>query len=315
MSQFRIKTGLRKHQVAFLLVVSVLAGVSACLHRRGPAMILFQNNGKAMLRGDCPQGAEHCFPLNPVAPDEYVSSQYDQYQQSGFVSLRPEMRLRIVAPILRPGSQLPLATVQDKQQERPSLTAKASPDLLGYQTALYNLDADGSGKVIASLENINLQPAGKNNPNELTRTDYLKDITKPGFFRLYFQTRESPNDKMQALLVSSSQGKLNIASSEFEDSDRYCASAHQDVRCVAFPPGTAVNAEIKVHLKKQTIYLPLSATVNDALKAYGADDAKTIAARLRIERIWDYQLVPLQFERQSAAILKMPLMGGDRLSW
>jgi hypothetical protein len=318
MNQFTIETAWRKHVAVFLPVMFLGLASLSCLHRRGPAMALFQNNGKVMLRGDCPQGAEHCFPIDPTPPDDYASGRYDQYQRSGFVSLQADMRLRIVSPILRPGSKLAVQTVAETKgpANASPLAAKASDDLLGYQTAFYNIDITGkSGQITVELDSIDLQPAGKNSGTELTRKDYLKGAPQPGFFRLYFQTRESPSDRAQALLASASQGELNLASSEFEDSAGYCDAPHKGVYCTAFPPGTAVNAEIKVYLKKRAIYLPLSATVDDALKAGGVDDPKAAIAQLSIRRLWDAQLVPLQFSRQSTAVLAMPLIGGDRLRW
>src|SRR5689334_1850200 len=75
----------------------------SCIDRRGPTIVAYTEQKKLIVRGDCPQSSDTCSPLKPVEDGQHASEQYDHYRQSGFVTLRPDMRLRVVAPVMRRG--------------------------------------------------------------------------------------------------------------------------------------------------------------------------------------------------------------------
>lgn len=278
-------------------------------------MVAFSDQSKLMVRGDCRTLSKGCSPLKPTEADLYASENYDSYKESGFVTLRPNMQLRIVAPVLRPGSQAdPAASTGPSQGSE--ITLRASNDLTGYETALYSVSGDRDGAVSLRLASISLQPIGKHNESDLRRTDYLAKLKKSDFLRLYFQLRHAPAGHPQVLLIGDSQGELNEASGQFEPApDQYCAEQHPHARCIVFPRLTAVNAEIRVFVRRHAVHVPLSATVSDAIVAAGFADPPAVVRKLKLKRMWDGHLVPLTFDRTNTPILSLTVSGDDRIAF
>jgi hypothetical protein len=289
---------------------------ASCLHHHGPAMVLLIDQKKLMIRGDCPASSATCSPLNPTEADQYASQQYDGYKQSGFVTLQPGMRLRVVAPLMRAGAAEPIARqAETADGSRASVTMRSSPDLLGYETVTYTMDPEPGGALTAEIDTIDLKAAGKTDSGALKSTDYLKGIPPRSMLRLYFQMRHSMKDHDSVLLASGSLGKLNEASGKFEEKpDEFCAAPEAGTKCIAFPKFTAVNAEVRVHVRKQAVYLPLSATVADALRAAGVDDPKSVTDKLKITRVWDSHRVPVKFDNTAMA-LRLTIVGEDRIRY
>jgi hypothetical protein len=240
------------------------------------------------------------------------------YKQSGFITLKPQMQLRIVAPIRKDGTKDP-DSMTSSAGPGGVITARAPKNLMGYETAIYTVvgrPGGVEGSVSLRLDGISIQPIGKHSEAGMVQTDYLASVTKPRFLRLYFQLRHAPADHAQVLLVGDSQGELNEASGEFEqDPDTYCAAEHSHARCIVFPPQVAVNAEILVYVRKRAVHVPLSATVSDALIAAGLKDPQSVAGDLTIKRIWDSHSVDVNFDPDKTAILNLPLTGGDRIGF
>lgn len=283
-------------------------------------MVAFTSPSGLMVRGDCHTRSKGCVPLKPTGAETYASEQYDMYKQSGFITLKPHMQLRIVAPIREDGSKdTPVSPADTGKAQGGTLTARASNNLSGYETAIYTVTGRrGSveGSVSLRLDGISIQPIGKHSETGMVQTDYLAIVNKPRFLRLYFQLRHAPAGHAQVLLVGDSQGELNEASGEFEqDPDVYCAAEHPHARCIVFPPQVAVNAEILVYVHKKPVHVPLSATVSDALIAAGVKDPKTVEDNLTIQRVWDSHTVDVNFDPDATAILNLPLTGGDRIGF
>ncbi len=305
--------------------LSALTGLAAifatagCLHRGHgqEQMVAFTEQKKLLIRGDCRTRSKGCWPLKPTDAAEYSSDHYDDYKQSGFLTLKPNMQLRIIAPITSvEGAEAPTGSDgAAAQAPGAQISVQAPGDLSGYETAVYSVRQAANGAVVLRLAGITLQPIGKHNETDLTRTDYLASVTKALFLRLYFQLRHSPADHPQVLLVGDSQGELNEASGEFEQApDAYCAARHAHSRCIVFPRFTAANVEILVFVRRKPVHVSLSATVSDALVAAGISDPKTVVGKLKIKRIWNSHAVNLRFDRESTSILDLTLIGGDRIS-
>jgi hypothetical protein len=144
----------------------------------------------------------------------------------------------------------------------------------------------------------------------------LGEVPHNVWLRFYFQLRHSMKDHNTVLLFAKTEAHLNEASGAFEeDPDGFCAVPHNDAHCVAFPQSTAVTAEVKIRVRKRDIYVPISASVRDALAVYGNVDAQHIAPHLKIERLWAANLVPMRIETNSPAILSLPVVAGDRITW
>jgi hypothetical protein len=283
----------------------------SCIHHSGAAIAAYTEQKKLLVRGDCPQSSDTCSPFKPMDAGEYASAQYDHYRESGFVTLRPDMRLRVVAPIMRNGgSASPVVT------DSSSIDVKSSSDLLGYETATYNLIPGPAGELSVELDDMTVKPVGQTSADALERRDLLEALPKNVCLRLYFQLRHSMKDHTTVLLLAKTQGELNEASGEFEENpDDFCATPHNDAHCLAFPKFTAVTAEVKVWVRKRAVYVPISATIREAVLASGEADPQTVAPDLKLKRRWSSRLVPVRFDEKSSAILSLPVVADDRITW
>lgn len=282
-------------------------GCAPRLRFKQPQLNLFTQDKRLLLQGACPPHSKSCTPMEPTDPAQYVDRHYSNYRQSGFVNLDSNMRLRIVAPIMRPGSaEIPTST-----------NAPPPKDLLGYETAVYDLQPAQQQGLTVVLNSIHVQASDKADERQVPRVDYLKEISGEVYLRLYFQLRHSSASRGMVLLQAPSQGMLNEASGAFEEApDKFCAAPDPaSARCVVFPKFSTVNAEVKVGVKKKFVYVPLGGTVADALAAYGVGDPKQIAHRLDLTRFWQFKTVPVKFDRDSTAILQLTVIGGDRITW
>jgi hypothetical protein len=295
---------------ALLFAVTAIA-LSSCIHHRGAAIVAYTEQKRLLVRGDCPQSSDTCSPFKPVDAGEYASEQYDHYRESGFVTLRPDMRLRVVAPIMRHGSSAsPVVT------DVAPVDVKSSADLLGYETAVYSLIPGPAADLSVELDDMSVKPVAQTSPDALERRDLLEALPKNVCLRLYFQLRHSMKDHTTVLLMAKTQGELNEASGKFEENpDDFCAAPHNDAHCLAFPKFTAVTSEVKVYVQKRPVYVPISATVREAVLAYGDADPQTVAPRLKVGRSWNSHLVPVRFDAKSSAILSLPVVAGDRITW
>lgn len=298
-------------RVTALLFAGTAIVLSSCIHHSRGAIVAYTEQKKLLVRGDCPQNSDTCSPFKPLEAIEYASEQYDHYRESGFVTLRPDMRLRVVAPIMRNGSSAsPLVA------DSAAIDVKSSAGLLGYETATYSLIPGPAGDLSVQLDDMTVKPLAQTSPDALERRDLLEALPKNVCLRLYFQLRRSMKDHTTVLLMAKTQGGLNEASGEFEENpDEFCATPHNDAHCLAFPKFTAVTAEVKVYVRKHAVYVPISATVREAVLAYGDADPQTVAPRLKVERSWNSHLVPVRFEEKSSAILSLPVIAGDRITW
>ena len=296
-----------------------LAGCAPKVRLRSPRLMLLARGNQVLLKGMCRPHSKSCTPLEPTDTGQYADKRYSNYRQSGFVNLDPTMRLRIVAPVMRPGSTEAVTsnTIAADAGRGSPITAYVSKDVLGYETATYSLEPGSQESVSVGLDSIQLRPAGSAKLQELPRTDYLKDIPESAYLRLYFQLRHSDGDHPIVLLQARTQGQLNEASGAFEEAPgKFCAAPEPaSVRCITFPKFAAVNAEIEVTVNKKLVYVPLGSTVADALSAYGVDDPKQVSQSLKITRVWQLSRVPVKFDRDSTIALQLAVVGGDRITW
>jgi hypothetical protein len=303
---------------AFLLAAAMII-LCSCVHRGGAAIAAYTEQKKLLVRGDCPQSSDTCSPFKPIEADQYASEQYDHYRESGFVTLRPDMRLRVVAPIVREGgSAAPLVADASPNGDSgtASITLKSSGNLLGYETAIYSLIPGRAGELSVQLDDMSVKPVAAAGTGALERRDLLEALPKNVCLRLYFQLRHSMKDHSAVLLMAKTLGGLNEASGEFEENpDAFCATPHNDAHCLAFPKFTAVTAEVKVHVRKRDVYVPISANLREAILAYGDVDPQAISPHVKLERLWNARVVPVHFDKKSVAILSLPVVAGDRITW
>ncbi len=284
------------------------------------ALLLSSQNQRLFLRADCQPLRGPCVPGPPVGATEYLGQRYQNYRRSGYIDLDQDMHLRVVAPVMRPGSNgLALEPSEASATSAGlSVNVRASKDLLGYETAIYMLIPTEKG-VMIKLNSLDAKPVSSAS-SDLEKTDYLQASEgSPYFLRLYFQLRRSDFDHDSALLLANSSSALDEASSRFEmNPNSVCGSgdsATNDVQCIALPHQAVMIAELGIQVQQRMIYVPVESSLQDALRAYGEQHPKRLIASLRVFRRVGATQIPIRFNKDSDEILRLPVAGGDRVEW
>lgn len=84
--------------------------------------------------------------------------------------------------------------------------------------------------------------------------------------------------------------------------------------CLVLPRGTGINASIRVKVNRVTTDLPGGVTLGQALAPAGTD-GRSILSRLKVLRLHDGRLYPVEWDRTTDRILSLPPEGGEELIW
>lgn len=283
------------------------------------ALLLFSQNHRLFLRADCEPIRGPCVPGPAIDAIAYLGQRYQNYRRSGYIDLDPDMRLRVIAPIMRSGSNgiaLEPSEVSATSAENITIEGRAWKDLLGYETGIYTLVPADNG-VVLKLNSLEAKPVSGSG-SDLQTTDYLQPRSdSPDVLRLYFQLRRSDFDHDSALLVANSSAALEQASTRFETNpNSICGSrqsAGEDVQCFAPPHQVAMIAELGIRVQDRIVYVPVESSLQTALRAYGEQDPKRLIPSLRVFRRVGAREIPIRFNKDSDEILRLPVAGGDRI--
>lgn len=272
-----------------LLLLAVCAGCAGARH-----FALLENHGRALLIPpgaklpragtaavpDCPgEGA------TPLTPRSAHFARYGCYLQTGFVDLEAGMRLKLVKPVLAAG-ETALKTEVAAQQDL-NLTVRSN--VTGVETRYWEVRArQGGGVAVAE-------------------TGFADGAARQ--YRLFFQARDLDRERKITLIGGATRAELDTATQNLES---YCGSK-TGARCLAMLPGMVIGAEIPVRVNGQAVYVPIGATVREALPRAGN------ASRIQLERLWRGRMRPVRVATSvpaNASLLPgVPLNGGDSILW
>ena len=74
-------------------------------------------------------------------------------------------------------------------------------------------------------------------------------------------------------------------------------------------------AELGIHVQQRLVYVPVESSLQDALRAYGETNSKSLISTLHVSRRVGTRQLPIRFNRDSDEILRLPVAGGDRVEW
>jgi hypothetical protein len=252
----------------------------------------------------------------PLPTRTTYAVRYSNYERTGAVNLEPGFRLKVLAPLLKPGFQ----EVKIVQPVNPSggpleLTVEG---LEGYETAYYAVQPrDGGGVQFA------LSPVEQNrldvvtHPHEATAFK-LRMAPDARFFRLMFLRRASIADRDISLLGAPQWGLLLDSAQRFDtiagavdDCDKV-----QGLACVAVSKQVAILSEVGIEANGRIVYLPVGGTLRDLLGTMGRDVGRAQAlSGVKVERAWHGRMLPVELDRKNPRSLGLPLIAGDRVTW
>jgi hypothetical protein len=254
----------------------------------------------------------------PLSSRGAFGLRYGAYELKGAVTLEPGFRLKVVAPLLKPGySEIKTALAPNSKPGQLNVNVEG---LDGFETSYYDVRPRSGGGVEFALASVEQNRMGK-----LTQpaapTAFQFDIA-PGIqhFRLLFLRRLSIADRDISLLGGSSWGVLLSSAQRFDTvpgSVSECATT-PGLQCVAVTAKTAILSEVGVTINGQPAFVPIGGNLAELLNNFGFEtqaQQDAALARLKVERVWHGQYYPIALDVKDTRTFGLVLFPGDRVSW
>jgi hypothetical protein len=240
----------------------------------------------------------------------------------GRSDLKSVNSLRVVAPVLKPGTTYapPEAIQSTTQGSTPgsiNVELKMSPSVIGYEIDWYDFPAQDSGpgyRLIPRRAEIHVgdnveHPAAPS----IGRFEFGPNAR---WYELYMMTKVSSNDFDFVVFSARTSNELQNRVAEFQkDATKFLQTADPTSYTV-LPHGSGINAYMRVKLNGVSIDLPKGNTVRQALaQAAPAHDPRLVLPLLRVRKLHDGKLFPVEWDKASDQILSLPLEGGEEINW
>ena len=218
-----------------------------------------------------------------------------------YVEINAGMRLQVVSPVLREGAPEEPAPGQitnvTGSGNSISVEMRASPDLIGFETAWYDVRAKAAG---AGVENVpvaaEVSIGGEEEARPAPRLNYFRFPPEMGFYRLFYKAGQS-----EVLAMASARGALPT------DADR-CAA------CFPLPALVGVNPYLTVSANGAPAVVGIGGTLFGLLRNAKVQP-ESVLPTLTIAKPWHGTLTPVQFDRKNSQILQLVLTGNEVIRW
>jgi hypothetical protein len=228
--------------------------------------------------------------------------------------LVPPVRIQVVSPIVRdPAAPIIEETTAAETSTGLALSLRTTDNFIGYETALYAVQpkAKGSGYSIAALS------AERHFGREIEHsaqpaTNYFDFPPDSAFFRLFVKSGQT--DFTALVIAAPTKADLESTSALLDSGAETCdrlPAAH----CIAIPRRVAINAVMAVTMNGTESFIRWGATLAEALRGAAVRQPENTLPTLSISRTFRNQLAPIDFDRTDPAILRLPLNGGEVISW
>jgi hypothetical protein len=270
-------------------------------------------------------------------------------RSSGYTDLRPGYRLRVVSPVFRDDAPPGASALQQESKVGASaggltITANASPDLIGYETAWYAVEPRASGgraRIVPQFAEFHSE--GEVTREKAPRRNPLAFDPAMAYFRLLFMSRRTESSDHDIVVVAAStQPKLDEKTRALEAGTETCvavaSAASPDVTraarstarvppapaptvvasqsaCSIAPRQVAIVAFLQITVQGKEVLAQPGETLDSALREGGADHPEEILSTLVVRKPYDGRLTPVEFSRATPDILELPLAGGEEIHW
>jgi hypothetical protein len=234
--------------------------------------------------------------------------------------LKPVNSLRIVSPVLKPGGAFgSLAeTASVSQGANPGsldVEVKANPAVIGYEIDWYDLAAqDGGPGYRITPRSAEIHIGGNVEHPAAPTTNRFQFGPAARWYELYMMTKVSANDFDFVVFSARTSDELQSSVAAFQrDASAFLQTADPATYAV-LPHGSGINAYIRVKVHGVSVDLPRGNTVKQAITQAAADPGR-LAPRLKVRKLHDGRLYPVEWDRATDRILSLPLEGGEEIDW
>ena len=223
-----------------------------------------------------------------------------------YVEIGAGNRLQAISPILRDGAppDAPLFDTSKVTGEGGGLTVelKSSPDLIGFETAWYDLSPKPGGSgftIVAASAETSIK--GRVESQAAPAKNYFQFAPEMGFYRLFYKA-----DQSEVLAAASTRAALPT---DVETCDRPGGPV-----CLAIPRGVGVNPYQMVKVNGSPVAVSIGSDLRALLRTM-RQSADKVLPTLAITRLWAGKPVALEFDRSQADILGLVLTGKEEIRW
>jgi hypothetical protein len=209
----------------------------------------------------------------------------------------PQSRIQVVSPILRPGAG----------------PALASADLLGYETSWYTVvpRPDRTGFAIALLS-AERTVSGRTGKLAQPSFNPFRFAPEASFYRLLY--KQDQTGLAAWIIAGRTRSDLNQRTRSLEEGSGTC-EAMAPAWCTAIPQDAAVNVMLPVTVNGAPLFVRWGGTVGEAIRESGVRAPDAVLPQLTVVRMYLGHPVPVAFDKRSPAILNLPLLGHEVISW
>jgi uncharacterized protein YceK len=181
----------------------------------------------------------------PVTPPQAVATTKAPNRE--YVDVEAGWRLRIIAPITRDGSSISVVANEPAQSDAASrtVTMKASDNLVGYETAFYDVAPRAGGGVQLRLASAEMT---RNGVPELIATPakaLLHVAPRTNFIRIFYLIRKSESDHEMAVAGVDRADRLEPFTLQLKANPAGACRTRGHIYCEWIPYGMAVRPELK----------------------------------------------------------------------
>lgn len=252
---------------------------------------------------------------------ESQSAYYIRYGNTirkGAINLEAGLRLKVVAPLLKPGYTTIKTEVSP--DSKPGALEVNVEGLAGFETAYYMVRPRHGGGLEFALMSVEQNRIGVITTPPKPEGFQFAKVPVAQHYQLMFMRRVSIADRDIALLGAPTWKLLLETAHRFDtvpgavnDCDKV-----PGLDCIAMTKKSAINSETGVLANGKMVFVPVGGTLRDVFGAVGVsqqEDQKKVLATLKVERPWHGTPVLVEFDRGEPGTLGLVVIAGDRISW
>lgn len=227
--------------------------------------------------------------------------------------------LRVVSPIYKAGGPASAGEITSISQggspNSLSVDLKDSQATTGYEIAWYDLQARDSQpgyRVVPRSTEVHLDGAVEHPP--APATDRFQADPQARWHQLFMMTKVSENDFDFVVLSARTSAALLDDVAAFQNDAGAFLKAADPASYTLLPHGTGINAYVRVKINGVLVDLPRGSAVRHALLQASADP-RTVPPHLKVRKLHNGKLYPVEWDPKSDQILSLPLEGGEEIDW
>ena len=240
----------------------------------------------------------------PLDPARAYRLMHADNISKGYIDLGPQNELQVVSPILKEGSAADAPAI-----ETTSVTAgrggslevgvRASPNLIGYETAWYafHLKPDGSGSTIVPL-GAERTVGGSKEAADGPKNNWFQFPPQAGYYRMFYKTDPRDSAITEIVIGAATPSELDRLTTAMSADNATCEKSGTTM-CVVVPRQVAVNPFLHATVNGKDMRLNLGSSVRLAVLAGGGSPRPADVPNLTVLKPYHGKLTPVEFSHAS----------------